>query len=170
MLIAWKPKTIKEGNLTSMTHGPVAELRPVIPGSKESIIGNHRSVMAPPAPSAFRTPFPVSLKKELGVRAHSHSKTSVSLRQSMRLLGCPGLCCSHTRCALMDYHLRAKHCPRAGGDSAEGRSTSRSSYGCRQSTDHLTTCWGSRRVCGDIIVQQGVRASDWAAGTHAALV
>lgn len=47
-----------------MTHGPVAELRPAVSGSEESIVGNHGGIVAPPAPSAFRAPFPVSLKED----------------------------------------------------------------------------------------------------------
>lgn len=36
-----------------MKHGPLAQLSPVVPCTKEGIVGYHGGIMATPSPSAF---------------------------------------------------------------------------------------------------------------------
>jgi hypothetical protein len=45
--------TLQRRKLTSMEHGPVAQLSPAAPSCKEGIIGYHGGVVASPSPSAF---------------------------------------------------------------------------------------------------------------------
>lgn len=56
----------KGGRLTSMKHGPLAQLSPVAPRSKKGIVGDHGGVVAASSPSAFRAPFLVGLKGTTG--------------------------------------------------------------------------------------------------------
>lgn len=41
------------GHLTSVKHGSLAQLSPVVPCTKEGIVGYHGGIMAAPSPSAF---------------------------------------------------------------------------------------------------------------------
>lgn len=49
------------GDLTSMEHGAVAELRPVPTAAQQGVVGNHGGVVASSPPPAFGAPPPVRL-------------------------------------------------------------------------------------------------------------
>lgn len=52
--------------LTSVQHGPLAQLRPAAACCEEGVVGYHGGVVASPSPSAFRAPPPVGLERAEG--------------------------------------------------------------------------------------------------------
>lgn len=88
----------KGGRLTSMKHGPLAQLSPVAPRSKKGIVGDHGGVVAASSPSAFRAPFLVGLKGTTGQCKSRKRSQSVPVAAAH-----PPFCFTLSHCVLATF-------------------------------------------------------------------